>query len=151
REDVEACLAHLVTSEESAVLEGERGTVLGVVRTRVADLVLDEKRGARVSAAVAGRVLADAVRADPLRVFQPGAGARATRERLAWAKRVLSEREARGLGDDWVRGHADELVHGKRSLADVAALDWSAVLDRALPWELRRLLDEELPERLTVP
>lgn len=151
RDDVEAVLGHLLASEESALLEGERGTVVGVARTRVKDLVLEEKRGARVSPAVAERALADAIRAEPGRVFQPSEGARSTLERLAYAKRVLPEHDWPTLDEEWVREHADELVLGKRSLADVAALDWSAVLDAALPWELRRALDEELPERVTVP
>lgn len=151
RDDVEAALSHLLTTEESAVLEGERGTAVGVVRTRVADLVLEEKKGARVSAAVAERVLADAVREDPTRVFQPNEGTTTLLDRITFARRVLNDHDWPLIDAAWVRAHAGELVKGKRSLADVAAVDWRSVVEAGLTWELRQLLDAELPERITVP
>lgn len=151
RVDVEAALPHLLTNEESAVLEGERGTVVGVLRTRVADLVLEEKKGARVSAAVAERVLANAVRDEPMRVFRPDDATRGLLDRLTFARRVFPEHPWPVVDEAWVREHADDLVQGKRALADVAATDWRSLIEASLPWDLRQLLDTELPERILVP
>jgi ATP-dependent helicase HrpB len=55
------------------------------------------------------------------------------------------------LGDDDIALWLPELCMGKRTLDDVKKLNWSSAILERMPWELKRVLDEEVPARLEVP
>jgi ATP-dependent helicase HrpB len=151
RGDLEGALPHLLHEEQGADLAGERGAVVGVVRRRFADLVLDERRGGMVSPAVGEAVLAAAARARFAELFRPNDEARAYFDRLRFAAKALPEEEWPALDEASLRERLAEQVAGKRSLAELAAADWRAVVEAELSWQQRQLLDAEVPARLEVP
>jgi ATP-dependent helicase HrpB len=148
--DVREALAHLVVREETAVLEGERGTVTGVVRERVGAIVLDEKRGVRVEDDVAARALADAAaeRDDLVRLDEE---TERLLLRVRFAAQVFPGEGLPALDDAFFRARIEERAHGCRSLAELRAVDWRAAIEGALTWPQRKLLDDEVPDRVEVP
>lgn len=151
REDIEHALPHLLETREVATLEGERGTVTGGKQTLVGDLLLHEKRGAPVSAATAEAALVAAIEEDPLRVFTPTDADATFLLRLRFAARVFPELDWPLLDEAWVRTHAPTLAAGHRSLAEIRATPWRALVEQQLSFEQRQLLHDELPETYEVP
>jgi ATP-dependent helicase HrpB len=143
-------------SSDEAVYDEARAAFAGVRRTRFADLVLTEKPGIAVDDEALARALADHCVERFARVFRPDDAALRLRERLRVAQRVLPEESWPAVDDDALKAElpalcAELVAAGRRRLDDVAAIDWRAVLERALSWEQRQLLDAELPARLAVP
>jgi ATP-dependent helicase HrpB len=150
-DDVRAALAHLLEREESAELEGERGTVVGVVRERVGAVVLAERRGVRVSQEVVQRVLGREAEARFEELFQPDDDCRRLIARVRFAAEHLPGEDWPALDDDFFRARLRQAVPGARTLAALRALDWREAVLNALPWKLRSALEEVAPERVEVP
>lgn len=150
-EDVRRSARALVRTADEAVFDAERGALVGVRRTRVADLVVDERAGIAVAPEAAAAALADVIGADLARHLRLDEAALHVHDRMRFAARALPEETWPTVDDDALRGILPEMCAGKRTLADVQAADWAGALRALLSWPQRRLLDEEVPARLEVP
>ena len=151
RSDLAALFPQALSESCRARFDPQRGAVVGVVEQRFADLLLDEQVGVALEPDAAAAELARAAGARFEEVFRPDAAGRRTLARLRLAARVLGEADWPRLDEDGLRALLAEQCAGRRSLAELAQLDWSAVLLGRLDWRRRRLLDAELPERIAVP
>jgi ATP-dependent helicase HrpB len=150
-DDVRAAMPRLVVTQDEAVFDEARGALTGRRRTRVADLVVDERTGIPVSAEAAADALARVIGEDLARHLRLDENATRARERLLFAARALPEEEWPAADDDALRGLLPEVCAGKRAIADVQDADWVGALLNRLSWPQRKLLDEEVPPRLEVP
>lgn len=150
-EDVRRVAPALVTTADEAVFDVERGALAGVRRTRVADLVVDERSGIAVPSEAAAAALAEIIGSDLARHLRLDDAAQRARERLLFAARMMPDEAWPPADDDALRALLPEVCAGKRTLAEVQAADWSAALLGRLTWPQRKLLDEEVPPRLEVP
>ena len=150
-DDVRATLPGLVTTVDEAVFDETRGALAGVRRTRVADLIVEEKSGLPVDAAAAADALARAYAADFARHFQPDDESARTLARLRFAARVLPEEPWPPVDEAGLVALLPVLCAGKRTLDDVKKASWKGALLDRLSWAQRKLLDEEVPPRLEVP
>jgi ATP-dependent helicase HrpB len=150
-EQLTIAMPHLVRTEDEALFDEERGLLLGVRRTRVADLVVAEKDGIAVSAEAAAAALARAIGADLPRHLRLEGEALRARERLLFAARALAEEPWPAVDDEALAALLPEVCAGKRTIAEVRDADWAGVLLTRLTWPQRKLLDEEVPARLEVP
>jgi ATP-dependent helicase HrpB len=149
--DLAALFPQALSESRRARFDPQRGAVVGVVEQRFADLLLEEQVGVALEPAAAAAELARAAGARFEEVFRPDAAGRRTLARLRLAARLLGEADWPRLDEDGLRALLAEQCSGRRSLAELGQLDWSAVLLGRLDWRRRRLLDAELPERITVP
>ncbi len=129
-----------VIVRDEAVFDEDK--LIGVRRTYAGDLVVDEKRGIAVSAAAAAAALAEHVARDVERYVKLDDA------RLRFARRAMPEEP---WPDVDVGALVAEACAGKRTLAEVQAVDFGALLLSKLPWAQRKLLDEQAPPRLEVP
>lgn len=150
-EDLEATYPEQLVSDEGARFDEERRAVVGVRARRFADLPLEERSGVRVAPEVLAAVLAEEATRRRDEVFRPDEAARRLLARLRFAKRVLPEEPWPDLEDAWIDARLEELCEGKRSFDELSRVDWAQQIHAAVPWELLRLLDEEVPDKLEVP
>ncbi|MBI1949128.1 MAG: ATP-dependent helicase HrpB [Deltaproteobacteria bacterium] len=150
-EDVRATLPHLVTTADEAVFDEGRGALAGVRRTRVADLIVEEKSGLPVAPEAAAAALAEAFVADFARRFRPDDETARTLARLRFAALALPEVQWPPVDEAGLKALVPDLCVGKRTLDAVAAADWKGALLGRLSWADRKLLDHEVPPRLEVP
>ena len=149
--DVRAALPHLISTADEAVFDEGRGALSGVRRTRVADLIVEEKSGLPVDAAAAALALAQAFAASFARLFQPDDESARTLARLRFAARELPEESWPPVDEAGLKELLPELCAGKRTLDEVRQASWKGALLDRLSWTQRKLLDEEVPPRLEVP
>ncbi|MCC7070450.1 MAG: ATP-dependent helicase HrpB [Deltaproteobacteria bacterium] len=150
-DDVRAVLPHLVTTADEAVFDEARGALAGVRRTRVADLIVEEKGGLAVDPSMAALALARAYAADFTRHFQPDDESARTLARLRFAARALPDEAWPPVDDAGLISLLPALCTGKRTLDDAKKASWKGALLDRLTWAQRKLLDEEVPPRLEVP
>ena len=150
-DDVRATLPHLVITSDEATFDEARGALVGVRRTRVADLIVEEKTGLPVDADTASAALAVAFAADFARRFRPDDDTARTLARLRFAAQVIPEEAWPPTDHAGLVELLPRLCAGKRTLDAVSDADWKgAMLDR-LSWQQRKLLDHEIPPRIEVP
>ena len=145
-----------ITTVDEAVLDEARGAFMGVRRTRVFDLVIDERSGVPVSDDAVAVGLAAAFVERFERLWAPSDGARSLIERLRFARHALPDAGYPDVSDaalkTLVPDVCKDLVRaGERRLDDVVAADWSGAVRGLLDWELARRLDDDVPAKLTVP
>jgi ATP-dependent helicase HrpB len=121
---------------------------------RFEDLVLDEREIPIPTslADAAARLLAEHAAADPARALaldRPEVASLLAR--LAFLARVRPEAGWLAPDEPFLRALVAALAVGRRSMAELARADVAAAILDALPWERRRALDLEAPERLEVP
>jgi ATP-dependent helicase HrpB len=141
---------HVVTAD-AARYDDERNSMIGVRRTTYLDLVLDERVGVAVPLDVQSAGLAAALAERFSSWFRLDDDATALRQRIRFAQKRMPELPWPALGDDDIALWLPELCMGKRTLDDVKKLNWSSAILERMPWELKRVLDEEVPARLEVP
>lgn len=138
---------------EDRVETDERGRVKGRRLTRLGRLVLEE----RVLDAVPPEVVTRALLAE-VRRRGPGAlpwsdHARALRERVGFLRAY--DQNWPDLSDETLLSRLDEwlapVLDGRASLASLTPGDLTQALDGLIPWDLRRRLDAEAPERFEAP
>ncbi len=149
--DLAAVLPQALSETRRVRFDPQRAAVVGVVEQRFADLLLAEQVGVALQPDEAAAELARAAVARFEQVFRPDAAGRRTLARLRLAARVLGEQDWPRLDEAGLRGLLAEQCAGRRSLAELEQLDWSAVLLGRLDWRQRRQLDAELPERIAAP
>ncbi len=151
-EDLEALYPERLREERGARFDPARGLVVGSARRSFEELVLAERDGVAVEPELAGRLLAAAAGERFAELFRPDARAQELRGRLALAARVLPEAGPwPEVSEAALAALLPELCAGRRSLDELAALDWAACLRGRLGARQRELLERELPERLAVP
>lgn len=146
--------SELLRTTDELTWDVDRARVAAWRRTRFEDLVLDEREIPipRELATEASRLLAAQAAADPTRALGLDRPEVANLlARLAFLAHARPE-------DGWVAPDATDfadLVHalaeGRRSFEELARADVAAALLDGLPWERRRALDRDAPERIEVP
>ncbi len=147
--DVQAVLE--TETVEGAVFDASREAVAGVRRICCAGLTLVEKSGVKFNQQAAEAVLVEQARGAFSRVFQPDKKAEALLFRLRFAAKTMPEESWPDVSEAGLMAMLPGLCIGMRSFAELRKLDWCQALLNALSWPLRRLLDEEAPERMAVP
>ncbi|GMV42182.1 MAG: ATP-dependent helicase HrpB [Myxococcales bacterium] len=144
-------LPHLVFEETRLAFDEDRLAVAAARVTGFDDLVLAERPTpiSRTDAPEVERLLSEAASRDLARAL-PLASADQLLARIA---AVRTWRPALDLPapDDLVRQHLPSLCAGRRSFAELAALDLVSALLALLTWEQRQALESLAPERLEVP
>jgi ATP-dependent helicase HrpB len=146
--------AALVRSTDELAWDDARARVAARRLVRFEDLVLDE-REIPIPAALAdeaARMLAERAAADPTRALaldRPEVASLLAR--LAFLARARPEAGWSAPDAELLRALAAGLAAGRRSLEELSRADVAAAILDALPWERRRALDLEAPERLEVP
>lgn len=136
--------------ERSAYFDERQGAVRATERRMYQDLVLAE-REVPPQADEAGQLLAAAALARFAEAVKPDDEGLQLIARLRLARRHLPEESWPGVDDAGLRRLLAELCTTRRSLDDLARVDWADELRRRLDRRLRGLLERELPERLEVP
>lgn len=138
---------------ETRVEPDERGKVKGRRLRRLGRIVVEERLIERPDAADVEAALLDEVRRKGVGALPWGERASSLRERVAFLRRrdpAWPDLSDVALGDtieDWLKPH----LAGKASLAQLGDGALSAALDGLVPWEMRRRLDAEAPERFEAP
>lgn len=153
--DEEALLAAFADrlETETRVEPDERGKVKGRRLRRLGRIVVEERLIERPDAADVEAALLDEVRRKGVVGLPWGERASSLRERIAFVRRRdpawpdLSDATLTATADDWLKPH----LAGKASLAQLGDGALSAALDGLIPWEMRRRLDSEAPERFEAP
>ena len=141
----------LSTSDE-AVFDEDRGAFVGVRRTRFWDLVIEERSGVPVDPAAVAQSLAHAFSERFERLFRPDDDAVRLRDRIRFAAFALADADGwPDVSNAAIQAWLPELCEGKRTLDDVARINWQQVFEEKLSWQQRRLLDEVVPDRIEVP
>jgi ATP-dependent helicase HrpB len=135
-----------------AEYESGRQRVVGVVRSWYLDLLLEERPDAAVEAALAGQVLADALRPRAGEIFAADSAAAQLIARIALLRQHMPEHPWPLLDEPELA----ELLAGccahQRSLAEATGGDaLSAAVRGRLPYPLDRLLEQHAPPAMTVP
>ena len=127
--------------------------VLARRRERLGALVLHEVRIARPDPAKVAAALLQGVRSQGVQMLPWSDGARRTRERITFLRRLdsrwpdVSDAALADTLEQWLGPHVD----GLSKLSDVGGLDLGAALLDLLGWERRSALDRLAPTHLTVP
>ena len=140
-----------MTQVEEAVFLEEQGAVSGVHRSLYRDLVLAEKPSNKVAPESLAQCLAEQAAPQFERIFQPNKAARDFWFRLHFASKYMPEENWPDVSEAGLCARLPELCMGKRKLADLQKLDWHQVMSTGLSWKSRKVLDEQVPERLAVP
>ncbi len=147
-------LAARVTESVESGFDAVSGTVLSRRRRRLGTLVLSDRTEpadpAAVALALARAVAADGLKAlpwsDSARQFQARVGLmRGLEPDAGWPD--LSDPALAETAQDWL---APQLA-GMTRTADLARLDFPAILRAMLPWALAARLDRDLPRELALP
>ena len=150
--DLEQLFPDQVHRREEARFDAEARAVVGLRSTYFNDLLLAEQGGSAVDPLVAAELLCEAARDRFDEVFSPDRAARQLLARLRLAARHMPEQGWPDATPEGLRGPLlAELCHGRRSLQDLARLDWAAELKVRLTHDQRRLLREEVPTCVRVP
>lgn len=120
--------------------------------TRFEDLVLDEVPGHITDEEEAARILAEAASQRLERCLPPpDSEAGRFRTRVRCLRTWLPELDLPALDPDDLRAALPELCRGRRSLAEIRDAPWLDLFRGRLTWEQLRAVEEEAPDRLTVP
>jgi ATP-dependent helicase HrpB len=146
--------AELVRSIDELAWDDGRARVVARRRVRFEDLVLDEREIpiAGTLAGEASRLLAEHAAADPTRALaldRPDVASLLAR--LAFLARVSPEAGWTPPDPAFLETVVAALAVGRRSYEELARADVAGAILDALPWERRRALDLEAPERIEVP
>ena len=151
---LEARFPERLRREEGAAFDARAGAVVARRRLMFGPLVLEESTLPHADPQAVALALADAAAERALRDLKWTDAARQAQARIAWMRRVegetwpdLSDAALVAAVRDWLAPH----LHGRSRLADLAALDVTALLLDALPWDRRRALDAALPARVALP
>jgi ATP-dependent helicase HrpB len=150
RGDLEAAFPQHMRVERAAVFDASLELVRAVRRTYFMDLLLDERREERPDRDTAAAILAEAAMARFDDVFAPDAEARALVDRLLFAARALPEETWPDAAPEALARRLPALCDGLSGFAEVRRIDWTGAL-RAELGRLARALDDEIPDRLSVP
>ena len=135
---------------EELAFDPEREAVVARRVTRYRDLVLRERPATQPVDPAAAAVLLGAEAADrPQRALRLRDEDRALLDRVRFLAHHLPELGWPELGD--LSSLLPELCVGRRSFADLRAVDWSRELRRRLTGPQLAALEREAPERLPVP
>jgi ATP-dependent helicase HrpB len=142
-----------IETEELVEWDSETRSVLARRSERLGAIILKDARISRPDPARVAEVLLDGVRSEGLEVVPWGDGARRTRERISFVRRLepgwpdvsdagLTETLGRWLGPR---------IRGLSRLSDLERVDLSAALLDLLSWEQRAALERLAPTHLAVP
>jgi ATP-dependent RNA helicase HrpB len=127
-----------------------REAVECVRELRYFDLVLEEKPAKDAGEAEIARVLEEAAARDLDRALPKTGAFDALVRRIAFARKHAPESEI-ALDEDPRLALLGELARGRRSFAELRAIDLAAEIRAKLPHKVLRRLDELAPERIEVP
>lgn len=151
RDWLEEMFPHALHREDVLDLDPAEGRVIRRLRTRLHDLVLDERIERDVDRTLAGPVLAAAARRDLAVALGLGDRERAFLARLAFLQRWMPEigwdRDAPALLADAV----DILCVGRRSFAELREADLLGALRGLLTHAQCTALEREAPSRFALP
>jgi ATP-dependent helicase HrpB len=151
RGDLAATFPWLVGIESSASFDEGRELVSSARRTTFDDLLIDERREERPDPATAAALLADAAAARFDEVFAPEPGAARFFARLGFAAIALPEEGWPDVSPAALAARLQTVCRGLSSFAELRRFDWGEAISQELDRRRRRLLDEEIPDRLAVP
>ncbi|MBW6400571.1 ATP-dependent helicase HrpB [Roseomonas sp. HJA6] len=151
---LEARFPERLRREEGAAFDARAGAVLARRRLMFGPLVLEEAPLAQADPAAVAAALAAAAAERGLRDLNWTDAARQTQARIAWMRKAE--------GEAWpdvsdaalaasVQGWLAPQILGRTKLSELGALDVTALLRDALPWDRQRALDTALPPRLALP
>lgn len=138
---------------EDRIEPDARGKVKGRRLVRLGRIVVEERLVERPDAAMVEQALLDEVRRKGVGALGWGERAGGLRERVAFLRvndpawPDLSDAALEASLDAWLAPH----LAGKVSLAQLTDGLLASALDGLVPWELRRRLDTEAPERFEAP
>jgi ATP-dependent helicase HrpB len=148
---IKEALGNLVVVEESAIFDPDAKKVRGYALVKLHDLVIEKKDGVAVAPAVVEEALAREAAARFEHLWGASPLTENIRARALLAQTIHPELD----WPDWSREALEAMVpglcRGKKSLDDVARTRWSTVLDAALPWECKRILQTEFPATFELP
>lgn len=151
RDDLETVLPQHISEDLSADFDEERRAVVGRRIVRFADLVLEEKTGFTVPAALVEARFREEVRRHWQSLFQPSAEAQRWIDRVRFAAAFAPAEPWPSLDEAWIVEVLQSHAAGKRAIDDLIRIDWLQELRNALPWETSQLLESEFPDAIEVP
>jgi ATP-dependent RNA helicase HrpB len=137
--------------EREVVFDAARERVVERRRERFADLVLDETVQLDVDRWRAGEVLAEAARRDPARALQFTAAAQHWLRRVQFVQRWMPDAGFPADIDAWLAGLVADWCAGRRSFAELRAVDVLGALRAALTPVQQRALDRDAPDSYQLP
>jgi ATP-dependent helicase HrpB len=138
---------------EDRIAPDARGKVQATRVRRIGALVIDERRLDTVSPEMIAGALLDGVRRDGLSALAWGERSEALRARVGFLRGFdpawpdLSDAALVETLDDWLA----PLLIGRTALKQIADAALESALADLIPWDLRRRLDQEAPERFEAP
>ncbi len=151
---LEARFPERLRREDGAAFDARAGAVVARRRLMFGPLVLEEATLPHADPPAVAAALADAAAERGLRDLNWTDAARQAQARIGWMRRVegdtwpdLSDAALAATVRDWLAPQ----LHGRTRLAELGALDLTALLLDALPWDRRRALDAALPTRIALP
>jgi ATP-dependent helicase HrpB len=151
--DLEAHFADQVEAEETVAWDAGAGAVRARRRERLGALVLRESPLPDPGPELVVAALLEGIRERGLAALPWSKSARQLQERLVFLRRSdPSWPDATDAGllaglEGWLAPH----LHGVTSLAGLARLDLTGILESMLAWDQRRRLDEQAPTHVEVP
>ena len=141
-----------VIDETQVSWDPERRAAYATRVTRYDDLILAERQAplGPAEAPEAARLLAEAAARDPRAALPFDGDAARLAARIAALHAFRPDLALPPLDDEDLRAWLPELCAGRRSLADLAALNLHAALTARLTWPQRQALEEQCPDRLEV-
>ncbi len=151
---LEARFPERLRREEGAAFDARTGGVVARRRLMFGPLVLEEAPLAHADPEAVAAALAQAAAERGLRDLNWTDAARQTQARIRWMREVegeawpdVSDAALAASAQDWLAPH----LHGRTRLSELGALDVTALLREALPWDRQRTLDAAVPPRLALP
>jgi ATP-dependent helicase HrpB len=137
--------------ERAALFDPDRQRALGVTRLWYRDLLLREDRSAALDPGLASETLAAALRPRAAGFFHRDEAAVQWLARLDLLRRAMPEHDWPEFDDVVLAELLAAACSGKRSVEELERTPLVPLLQGRLTYQQNRLLDEQAPERLTVP
>ena len=140
-----------VVREKSARFDEARRRVVGLHVVRYRDLAIEEDQHVALDPALASKVLAEALILRGLEFIREQEAASSWLARFELLARAMPEHDWPPLDDAAVAELIEQAARGRRTVEEVRQAPWVDLLRGRLSYAQACLMDQEVPEALTVP
>ncbi|MEY3901118.1 MAG: hypothetical protein RL189_424 [Pseudomonadota bacterium] len=146
---LKVCLRNKVRSESVSVWDSQSERVRSAERVVFEGITLEEKQS-QAAPADSEQILFQQLKTDWPKPFESAKPLEYFTQRMALLRQRFPEIDALEISGDDFELFLVHICEGKKSYADIRAEELQDYIDSFIPWELKRLLDRELPARLTL-